>query len=164
MNKKIIGLIVSVEVICALVAFSAEYMLTVQAPQTPTGQLDFTVSGKSDCLRFLNNSVPVFYVPITTAANQNYQLTINATKMPGGANGWTDVYLYNGYWDGGANYTCKAGDLYPIISDIQSADFEITANQPYTETFGGTTQQSYTIFFVIPPGGLAAFHVTLTPK
>ncbi len=81
--------------------------------------------------------------------------------MPGGANGWTDVYVYNGYWDEGTNYTCKAADLYPIINEIQSADFQIKANQPYTENYLEPTQQSYTIFFVVPPGGPATFHVTL---
>ncbi len=81
--------------------------------------------------------------------------------MPGGANGYTDVYIYNNYWDEGTNHTTKAGDLYPVINDIKSADFEIRTNAPYTQTFGGTTQQSYTIFFVVPPGGPATFHVTL---
>ncbi len=81
--------------------------------------------------------------------------------MPGGANGYTDVYIYNNYWDEGTNHTSKAGDLYPIINDIKSADFEIRADAPYTQTFGGSTQQSYTVFFVVPPGGPATFHVTL---
>ncbi len=129
--------------------------------QPPSKEMDFVVNAKSDCLRFLNSSVPTFYVPFTVAANENWQLTINCTKMPGGANGWTDVYLYKGYWDGGTNNTCKAGDLYPIISDIQNVDFEIKSNQPYTQTFGESTKQSYTVFFVVPPGGPSAFHVTL---
>ena len=165
MNKKIIGLLVIAVVICALATVAAVFLLTPanQAPQTPTGQLDFTVSGTSDCLRFLNSSVPTVYVPFTIAANENWQLTINSTKMPGGANGWTDVYIYKGYWDKGTNYTCKSGDLYPIINDIQSTDFEIRANAPYTQTFSDSTQQSYTVFFVIPPGGPATFHVTLKP-
>jgi len=33
-------------------------------------------------------------VPFTVAANENWQLTINCTKMPGGSNGYTDVYIY----------------------------------------------------------------------
>ncbi len=161
MNKKIIGLVVTVVAICALAAVAAVFLL---APaQAPTGQLDFTVSGTSDCLRSLNSSVPIVYVPFTIAANENWQLTINATKMPGGVNGWTDIYIYNGYWDKGTNHTCKSGDLYPIISDIESADFEMRANAPYTQTFSGSTQKSYTVFFVIPPGGPATFHVTLKP-
>ncbi len=160
MNKKIVlGLVIAVVVLCALAAVALSMMTPAQ---TPTGELDFTVSGSSDCLRFLNTSVPTVYVPFTIAANENWQLTVNCTKMPGGANGWTDVYIYKGYWDKGTNHTCKAGDLYPIINDIESADFEIKANQPYTQTFGESTQQSYTVFFVFPPGA-SAFHMTLKP-
>ena len=162
MDKKFVLGLVAVLVLSGLVAGSVVYLVQPpQTPQTPTGALDFTVSGSSDCLRFLNTSVPTVYVPFTVAANEYWELEINATKMPGGANGWTDVYIYKGYWDEGTNHTCKAEDLYPIISEIESADFEIKANQPYTETFGDTTQQSYTVFFVLPPGGQAAFHVTL---
>jgi hypothetical protein len=149
-------------ILSGLVAGAIVYLVQpAQTTQAPTGALDFTVSGSSDCLRFLNTSVPTVYVPFTIAANENWQLAITASKMPGGANGWTDVYIYNGYWDGGTNHTCKAGDLYPIINDVESADFQIRANTPYTKTFGDTTQQSYTVFFVLPPGGQATFHVKL---
>jgi hypothetical protein len=162
MSRKIVlGLIVLI-VVCGVAAGSVVYMLSLQQQTlTPTGELDFTVSGTSDCLRFLNSSVPTFYVPFTIAANENWQLTINATKMGGGANGWTDVYIYEGYWDGGTDHLCKSGDLYPIINEIRSADFAVRSNQPYTENFGDSMQQSYTVFFVVPPGGPAAFHVTL---
>ena len=84
MNKKIIGLLVTVVVICALVAAVAAMFLLApanQASQTPTGQLDFTVSGTSDCLRFLNRSVPVVYVPFTVAANEKWQLKNQKWKM-----------------------------------------------------------------------------------
>jgi hypothetical protein len=164
MIKKIIG-IIAVLVICASVAaiVAVPMMLPSQKPQTPTGALDFTVSGSSDCLRFLNGSVPTFYVPFTIAANENWQLTINATKMPGGANGWTDIYVYKGYWDNGTNHICRAENLYPIINDIKSADFAIRANATYTQTFSASRVQSYTVFFVVPPGGPATFHVTLKP-
>ncbi len=161
MNKKISGLIVAVIVVCALVAaFVAESAL---APSLqPTGALDFTVSASSDCLRFLNSSVQTIYVPFTVAANENWQLTINCSKMPGGTNGYTDVYLYKGYWNDGINHTCPASDLYPIIDNIQSVDQQIRLGQPFSETYSASTQQSYTIFFVVPPGGTqATFHVTL---
>ena len=160
MKKKILGLIVAIIVVCASVP--AFLVVSLLAPaQQPTGTLDFTVSGKSDCLRFLNNSVPTIYVPFTVAANENWQLTINCTKMPGGANGYTDVYIYKGYWNGGSNYTCTSSDLYPILSDIQSVDRQIRLNSAFTETYGGSTQQSYTVFFVVPPGGQqATFQVT----
>jgi hypothetical protein len=164
MNKKVLGLIVAVIVICASVA--AFFVASSIAPaQQPTGALDFTVSGTSDCLRFLNSSVPAVYVPFTIDANENWQLTINCTKISGGAaNGYTDVYLYKGYWNGGSNHTCTSSQLYPILNDIQSTDHQIRLGTPFTETYGGTTQQSYTIFFVLPPGGQqSTFHVTLKP-
>jgi hypothetical protein len=149
----------------ALVATAAAFMLAPanKTPRTPTGRLDFTVSGASDCLRFLNSSVPTAYVPFTIAANEQWQLTVNCTKIPGGNNGWTDIYIYKGYWDAGANHTCKASDLYPIINDIQSTDFELQLKAPYMQTFSNTTQESYTVFFVFPPGGQATFHVALEP-
>ena len=161
MNKKV-SLIVSIILICALSAAILVTALITQSQQQPTKELDFTVSGSSDCLRFLNSSVPTIYVPFTIAANENWQLTINCTKMPGGANGYTDVYLYKGYWNGGSNNTCTSSDLYPIISDIQSTGHQIRLNTPYTQAYGESTQQAYTVFFVVPPGGQqATFHVTL---
>ena len=160
-RNKIIGLIAIIIVVA--IGLPTVYFVgsSMTSTQPPTKEMDFVVSEKSDCLRFLNSSVPTFYVPFTVAANENWQLTVNCTKMSGGANGWTDVYLYRDYWDGGSNNTCKAGDLYPIISDIQSVDFEIKANHPYAETFGASAKQSYTVFFVVPPGGPSEFHVTL---
>ena len=98
MNKKIAAIVSVVVVIIALSAVVAvSLMAPAQTPRTTTGALDFTVSGTSNCLRFLNSSVPTAYVPFTIAANGNWQLTINCTKMPGGANGWTDIYIYKGY-------------------------------------------------------------------
>ncbi len=160
MNNKV-GLIVSIILMCALsVAILVTVLITPS--QQPAKELDFTVSGSSDCLRFLNSSVPTVYVPFTLVANENWQLTINCTKMPGGANGYTDVYLYKGYWTGESNHICTSSDLYPILSEIKSTDHQIRLNTPFTQTFGESTQQSYTIFFVIPPGGQqATFQVTL---
>jgi hypothetical protein len=160
-KNQIIGLVAIVIVIAVGLPAAFIVQSSMTPAQQPSKQMDFTVSAKSDCLRFLNSSVPTIYVPFTVATNENWQLTINSTKMPGGANGWTDVYIYKDYWDEGTNNTCTASDLYPIISEIQSVDFEIRANQPYIETFGGSTQQSYTVFFLVPPGGPATFHVTL---
>lgn len=163
MNKKVLGLIIALIVVCASVA-AFLFASTLAPPQQPTGALDFTVSGTSDCLRFLNSSVPAIYVPFTVAANENWQLTINCTKMSGGANGYTDVYVYKGYWNGGANNTCTSSELYPILNDIKSTEHQIQLNSPFTETYGGSIQQSYTVFFVVPPGGQkSTFHVTLQP-
>lgn len=161
LNKKILGLVIAVIVVCASVA-AFLVVSSLASAQQPTGELDFTVNGTSDCLRFLNSSVPTIYVPFTVAANENWQLTINCAKMPGGVNGWTDVYIYKGYWNGGSNYTCVSSDLYPILNDIQSTDHQIRLNVSFTQTYGESTQQSYTVFFVVPPGGQqATFHVTL---
>lgn len=159
MNKALTIIIPAIAIIILAAILIISTLPSIQ--QTPSGELDFVVSGTSECLRFLNASVPTVYVPFTIPANENWQLTINATKIPGGANGWTDVYIYKGYWNEGINNTCRAEQIYPIINKIESADFEIKANQPFKQTFGESTQQSYTVFFVIPPGGLATFHVTL---
>jgi len=161
LNKKVLGLVVVIIVVCASVAVLFASSLLAPAQQ-PTGELDFTVTGLSDCLRFLNSSVPAVYVPFTTAANTNWQLTINCTKMSGGVNGYTDVYVYKGYWNCGSNYTCTSSELYPILNNIQCTDQQIRLDSSFTETYGGSTQQSYTLFFVFPPGGQqSTFHVTL---
>ncbi len=122
-------------------------------------ELSFTVSGTNTCLRFLDRNVSTAYIPFTTAANEQWQLSINATKMPG--SGWTDVFVYNGYWDKGANHTCLSEDLYPIINEIQSADFRIETNSTFTRTFGGPTMESYTFFFIFPPGGQSTLNFKL---
>jgi hypothetical protein len=161
LNKKVLGLIIAVIVIFTSVA-AFLVALTLVPPLQPTGALDFTVSGTSDCLRFLNSSVPTIYVPFTVAANENWQLTINCTKMSGGANGYTDVYIYKGYWNDSSNNTCASLQLYPFLNEIKSTDHQIRLGSPFTETFGDSTQQSYTVFFVVPPGGQqSTFHVTL---
>jgi hypothetical protein len=79
--------------------------------------------------------------------------------MPG--SGWTDVFVYNGYWDNGDNYTCLSQDLYPIINEIQSSDFRIQTNSTFTKTFGGSTTQSYTFFIIFPAGGENVFNFKL---
>lgn len=158
-KKKILGLVVTIIVVCVLAVFLVGSLL---APgQSAQKELDFTVTGKNDCLRFLNSTVSTCYVPFRTGANEVWQLTINATQMPGGANGWTDVYVYKGYWDGGTNYKCVSQDVYPILNNIQSADAQVTGNSTFTQTFGGSSPESYTVFFIFPPGGQATFHVTL---
>ena len=164
MNKKFIALTTAVIVICALAGATAYYSLPTQAstPLTSTGELEITVNGSSNCLRFLNDSVPMVYVPFTVEAGKHMQLTINATKMPNG--GYTELYYYNGYWDQRQNNTCKSSDVYPIISEIRSAEHTLTTASPFVSDFGGnTTTQSWTMFFVFPPGGPTQFHITLKP-
>jgi len=161
LNSKLVSLVVGVIVICAL--SGGIFLEASLAPsEQVTKAMDFTVSGSNDCLRFLNETVSVCYVPFTVAANGQGQLIINCTKMPGGANGYTDIYLYKGYWDNGTNHQCLSADIYPILSNIHSANYELKGPTSYNATYGGSTQQSYTIFFVMPPGGQATFHITYT--
>ncbi len=160
LNKRVLGLIIVVLVMCAL----ATVFLVGSLLSLPVGvphELDFAVSGRNGCLRFLNSTVSTVYVPVATGANEKWQLTINATQMAGGVNGWTDVYIYKGYWDKGTDYKCLSAEVYPILSDIKSADAQVTGNSPYAETFGGSAEESYTVFFIFPPGGQSTFHVTL---
>ena len=131
--------------------------------QIPSDKFSFSVSSQSNCLRFLNNSIPVIYVPFTVAAGQTGELTVNCTQMPGGANGWTDVYIYRGFWDQGIDHICNSSDIYPILSNVESADYAIKSNQPYVASFGEADQQSYTLFFLVPPGGTSMFQVSFKP-
>ena len=158
MKRKLLGLIVAVIVVCVLSVFLVESII-VPAQETPKS-LDFTVSGTNSCLRFLESNVSLCYVPFTVGANQNWQLTINCTQMPGGTSGWTDLFIYKGYWGNGTNYKCTAGDVYSILSNIQPTNSEIQGNNAYTKMFNGTSTQSYTVFFVFPNGGQGTFHVT----
>jgi hypothetical protein len=162
LNKvKILGFVAILAMIIVAVPTSYFMDFSLTPTQVPTKEMNFTVSVSSDCLRFLNSSVSTIYVPFTVAANENWQLTINCTKMPGGANGYTDIYLYSGYWDSGVNNTCKSLDLYPILNAIQPTDHQVRLGNPFVETYGGSTQRSYTVFFVVPPGGQqATFHIT----
>jgi hypothetical protein len=116
MNRdKIIGIVLSIAVISVLAASLATQSI-MAAPRQATGEYSFNVSGKNDCLRFLNETVSMVYVPFTVAANHQGQLTINCTKMPGGVNGYTDIYVYKGYWDNGTNHTCLSNQIYSILN------------------------------------------------
>jgi hypothetical protein len=158
MNKTIILLVVVAIFAVSLIAiFLADPWLT--APQNQQ-ELGFTVSGTNECLRFLNATVQTAYVPFRTGPNEQWQLTIECAESSG-ASVWTDVYIYNGYWDGGRDNTCLSQDLYPLLDQIESADFRIKTNSNFTRIFGESTQQSYTIFFVFPPGGTSTFNVKL---
>ncbi len=90
MNKRrIYGVVITLLVVCSIALFAAESFLA--PPAAKQTELDFTLTDKNDCLRFLNPEVKTAYIPFHTGANEQWQLTINATEMPGGANGWTDV-------------------------------------------------------------------------
>jgi hypothetical protein len=162
MNKKTLSLIVVVVIVCATVAAALALSSVAPTSNNHTAQaLDFTVKGTNSCLRFLESNVSLCYVPFTVGANQNWQLTINCTQMPGGSSGWTELYIYKGFWDNGTNNKCNAGDTYGILSSIADANKIIQGNNAFTETFnGGSTTQSYTVFFVFPNGGQGTFQVT----
>lgn len=160
MKKKVLGLGISIILISIMISLIVNSSLLATS-YPPQKELDFTVSGTNDCLRFLHREVKTVYVPIRTAADEQWQLTIECTQMPG-AGGWTELYLYKGYWDGGENNTCIAEDIYPIISKIETTDFQVRTNSTFTETFGGSTPQSYTVFFIFPPGGQGTYNVKLT--
>lgn len=165
MNKRLIfGITITILVACAMVAYATMSLTAVpQNTHKPSEAFSFAVSSQSSCLRFLNSSVPVIYVPFTVAAGQTGELTVNCTQMPGGANGWTDIYIYNGLWDQGADHICNSGDIYPILSNVESVDYAIKLNQPYAASFGEADQQSYTVFFLVPPGGPSTFQVSFKP-
>ncbi len=148
--------------ICTLVAaFLVLSPLTSAHAKHVPQALDFTVSGTNSCLRFLESNVSLCYVPFTVGANQDWQLTINCSQMPGGSSGWTDLFIYKGYWDSGISHKCTAADTYPILANMQSTGKEIQGNTATTEIFNGTASaQSYTVFFVFPNGGQGTFHVT----
>jgi len=160
MNKKVLALIALVVVVGALVAIFTAEPWSVAPPQSQE-ELDFTVSGSNECLRFLDRNVQTAYIPFRTGANEQWQLTINCTQMPG-AGGWTEVYMYKGYWDEGSDHKCVSQDLYPIIDQIETTDFQIRTNSTFTENFGESTSQSYTLFFILPSGGTGTYHVALT--
>jgi hypothetical protein len=157
LNKKLAGALV----ILAFLAVSMPAVIFSLPQMAPQQQpLDFTVSGENGCLRFLEKNVSVCYIPFRTGENQLWRLTITCSAMPSPST-WTDLYMYNGYWDGGADHKCLSQDLYPIINDIESTGNRFQANSTYTEDFGEATAQSYTVFFLFPPGGEGTFHVKL---
>lgn len=159
MNKKFSALIAIAVVAGALATIFVAAPWSV-SPQQPQQELDFTVSGTNECLRFLTKTVLTAYVPFRVRANEEWQLSIDCTEMPG-AGAWTDVYIYGGYWDGGSDHKCMSQDLYPIIAQIESTDFQIRTNSTFTETFGESTPQNYTLFFIFPAGGSGTFHINL---
>jgi hypothetical protein len=159
LNKKLVALVAVVAVavsVFAMVWFGSS-LFSVQPKQEA---LDFTVTGSNDCLRFLERTVKAVYVPFHTGANEQWQLTIECLEMPG-QGGWTDLYFYDEYWDGGANHVCLSADMYPILSDIPASENRMSTTSPYSEVFGGANPQSHTVFFVYPPGGNATFNIKL---
>jgi hypothetical protein len=158
MNKITLGLIAFVIILA--VALPASLLSLPSQVSQEQQELDFTVIGKNDCLRFLDKNVSIAYIPFKTGANEKWNLTIDCLEMPT-ANAWTDLYIYRGYWNEGTDHKCMSQDLYSIISQIDSTDYRVKANSTFTETFGGSTSQSYTFFFILPPNGPGTFHIKL---
>jgi hypothetical protein len=158
LNKNLIRIMAMV--ITALIVITFGLFAPALEPHSTQQELDFSVAGTNSCLRFLEPNVGLCYVPFTTGPNEKWNLTINCLEMPG-SNGWTDIYVYSGYWNKGTDNKCLSQDLYPIISDIHSTDFRVINNNTFTEIFGGKSTQAQTMFFVLPVGGQSAFHITL---
>jgi hypothetical protein len=159
MNKKLLGGLVVI-VVLAVALPAVFFSLPLLVSQEQQQELDFTVTGENECLRFLEKNVSTCYIPFRTGANEKWQLTIECLEMPS-PNAWTDLYLYKGYWNGGSGYKCLSENVYPIISNIESTGQRFKANSNYTETFGEPTPQSYTVFFLFPTGGQGTFHIKL---
>ncbi|TRO49262.1 hypothetical protein E2P47_01535 [Candidatus Bathyarchaeota archaeon] len=158
-NEKILGVAgLCIVVIMVIGAFFVSSL--TNSPKTQEA-LDFTVSGSNECLRFLSRDVGVVYVPFTTGAGEHWSLFVECTDIATPI-GWVDLYLYEGYWDGGVDYVCCSEDIYLILDGVESLDYELGLDTPYSQVFGGAEVGSYTLFFIFPPGGPSSFHVTLT--
>lgn len=157
-NEKVLGVAIVCMVIIVLVgAFFVSSFISSPLVQE---ELDFTVSGSNECLRFLTRDVGVVYVPFSTGAGEQWELVVECIDIAT-PKGWVDLYLYEGFWDDGVNYKCFSEDIYSILDNVESLDYELGLENPYSEVFGGSNGGSYTLFFIFPPGGPSSFHLTL---
>ena len=143
-----------------LMVIGAWYISTLADSPVAQEELDFTVSGSNECLRFLTRDVGVVYVPFTIGPNEQWKLSVECTQI-GLSNGWVDLHLYEGYWDEGSDNKCYSEDIYPILDGIESIEFELGLDNHYSQVFGEAGSVSYTLFFIFPPGGPSSFHITL---
>ncbi len=162
MRKKTLATIIAIVLILTGALSAVVYSVNLPVQQYTQQELSFAVSGTNDCLRFLDREVQTVCIPFRAGANEQWRLTIDCSKMPGsGAGAWTDLYVYNGYWDKGNDHKCVSEQLYPIIDEIETADFRIQANNTFSGVFGASTPQSYTFFIIFPTGGSSTFNVRL---
>lgn len=147
-------------IIVSLLASTYFYCNVVLSPHLQD-ELDFVVTGTNSCLRFLTRTVQLAYIPFTTGANEKWQLSIECTQMSSAA-GWTEIYMYKDYWDEGNENMCMSENLYPIIDKIETTEFQVKTNSTFTQTFGESIERSYTIFFLMPPGGNGTYQIKLT--
>lgn len=122
-------------------------------------ELDFTVSGSNDCLRFLSRTVETVYVPLAIEANERWELSIECTDIAA-VNGWVDLYIYDGYWDDGVENKCFSEDIYVILDDVVNLDYKLSVANPYLNIYENSTFETYTLFFIFPPGGPSTFHIS----
>lgn len=160
-QKSILGL-VGIFVV-AFVLFGSIFIFLSPKSVNVQEELDFSISGSNDCLRFLSRTVETIYIPINIEPNEFWELTIECTDIAA-PNGWVDLYIYDGYWNGGVENKCLSEDIYSILDGVVSLDYELGKNNPYSQVFGGASHESHTIFFIFPPGGSSTFHVTLIQK
>lgn len=158
-NEKVLGA-TSLSLVLLMVIGTWLLSSLANSPVTQE-ELDFTVSGSNECLRFLTRDVGVVYVPFTTGPNEQWRLVVECTEI-GLPNGWVDLYLYEGYWDEGFDNRCYSENIYSILDGVESLDFELGLDNPYSQIFGGVESASHTLFFIFPPGGHSSFHITLS--
>ena len=121
--------------------------------------MDFAVTGTNECLRFSTRTVQTAFVPFRTDANEQWLLAVKCVDSAD--NAWTEVYFYEGCWDDGTENKYMSEDLYPIIDEIESINFEIRKNNTSAQVFGESKPRSYTLFFIFPAGGSSTYHIKL---
>lgn len=139
-------------------------------------ELDFTISGASAWMSTVQN---MSYVPFRTGADELWNLTIKCLDMPS-LMSWTNILLYEGYWDEGEDFRCTSEDILSIMSELTiletiGVDPEALEQQhphwahlynttTYTSIYGTSTPQNFTVFFAFPSSdgeGVGKFHVKL---
>jgi len=157
-NEKILG--ITGLCLIVLMLFGALFVSSMVNFPLVQEELDFTVSGSNECLRFLTRDVEVVYVPFIVGPGESWDFVVECTGIatPGG---WVDLYLYEGYWDEGVNHQCVSEDIYSILNGVESLNFELSLDNSFARTFVASSQKSYTLFFIFPHGGPSSFHVSL---
>lgn len=157
-NEKILGAVgVFIVIFILIVAF---FVSSFTNSNTNQEELNFSVTGSNECLRFLSRKIETAYIPFKTGSNEQWELTIECTAIAN-EKGWVDLYLYEGYWDKGDGKKCFSEDLYSILDDIVSLDYKLGLENPYVQYFGTQSPESYTLLFIFPPGESNTFAISL---
>ena len=168
MNKKIV---IGIAIVLVVVMAVAVVFLFFR-PSLEQKELDFTISGESPEI-VSGESHEMCYVPFRTCADEQWNLTIECLEMPS-VSSWVSILLYNEYWDKGTDHRCQQEDIYSIATELTElerigVDPEALEEYPfqdynttvYTGIYGSSTDQSFTVFFAFPSGGIGKFHVKL---